>query len=186
MSPEFGSTCAIFPVDAETLRYLEFSGRPKELIELVEAYAKEQRLWHDEDSEEPTFTETLGLDLATVVPSIAGPKRPQDRVSLTESKTAFGIALAGFLPDDDGEDEALAGSFPASDPVSTHVRDGVGREPLGGVGGAQVAERAPIHAPVTLADGTETWLDHGHVVIAAITSCTNTSNPSVMLGRSCG
>jgi aconitate hydratase len=80
MSPEFGSTCAIFPIDAETLRYLEFSGRPNELIELVEAYAKEQGLWHDEDSDEPTFTEKLELDLSTVVPSIAGPKRPQDRV----------------------------------------------------------------------------------------------------------
>ena len=86
MSPEFGSTCAIFPIDAETLHYLEFSGRPPELIELVEAYAREQGLWHDENSEEPTFTETLELDLATVVPSIAGPKRPQDRVSLTEAK----------------------------------------------------------------------------------------------------
>ncbi len=86
MSPEFGSTCAIFPIDAETLRYLEFSGRPKELIELVEAYAREQGLWHDEDSEEPTFSDTLELDLGDVVPSIAGPKRPQDRVSLTESK----------------------------------------------------------------------------------------------------
>src|SRR3954467_4518159 len=89
MSPEFGSTCAIFPIDQETLRYLEFSGRPKELIELVEAYAKEQGLWHDADSEEPTFTDTLELDLSQVVPSLAGPKRPQDRLSLTESKAAF-------------------------------------------------------------------------------------------------
>ena len=182
MSPEFGCTCAIFPVDAETLRYLEFSGRPGELIELVEAYAKEQALWHDEDSEEPTFTEQLELDLADVVPSIAGPKRPQDRVSLTESKHAFRMALAGYLPEQDPEDEAVAESFPASDPVATHVPDGNGHEPVGGTGGVQVAERTRASVPVTLGDGTETELDHGHVVIAAITSCTNTSNPSVMIG----
>jgi aconitate hydratase len=182
MSPEFGSTCAIFPVDAETLRYLAFSGRPPELIELVEAYSKEQGLWHDEDSEEPTFSDTLELDLSTVVPSIAGPKRPQDRVSLTESKAAFRMALEGYLPDENQEDEAVSESFPASDPVSTHVPDGVGDEPTGGTGGAQVAERTSTSTPVTLADGTQTELDHGHVVIAAITSCTNTSNPSVMLG----
>jgi aconitate hydratase len=182
MSPEFGSTCAIFPIDAETLRYLEFSGRPAELIELVEAYAKEQGLWHDENSEEPTYTEQLELDLSTVVPSIAGPKRPQDRVSLTDAKTAFSIAVEGYLPDDSEEDEALEESFPASDPVSTHHANGIGHEPSPHAGAAQVAERKRTHASVTLADGTETELDHGHVVIAAITSCTNTSNPSVMLG----
>ena len=182
MSPEFGSTCAIFPIDAETLRYLEFSGRPKELIDLVEAYAKEQALWHDEDSEEPTFTDRLELDLSTVVPSIAGPKRPQDRVSLTESKPAFRMALGGYLPDEDLEDESLAESFPASDSVATHVPNGAGHGPSGGTGGTQVAERRARRVGVTLEDGTETELDHGHVVIAAITSCTNTSNPSVMLG----
>ena len=182
MSPEFGSTCAIFPIDAETLRYLEFSGRPPELIALVEAYAKEQGLWHDEDSEEPTFSDELELDLGTVVPSIAGPKRPQDRVSLTESKSGFRMALEGYLPDEDAEDEAVSESFPASDPVSTHVPNGAGHEPQGGTGGAQVAERSSTRVPVTLEDGTDTELDHGHVVIAAITSCTNTSNPSVMLG----
>jgi aconitate hydratase len=182
MSPEFGSTCAIFPIDAETLRYLEFSGRPKELIELVEAYSREQGLWHDENSESPTFSDEIELDLSTVVPSIAGPKRPQDRVSLTDSKPGFRRALAGFLPEDDAEDEAIAESFPASDPVSSHVPNGAGHEPFGDTGGASVAERKRTHAPVTLADGTETELDHGHVVIAAITSCTNTSNPSVMLG----
>ena len=110
MSPEFGSTCAIFPIDAETMRYLEFTGRPQEQIELVEAYAKEQGLWHDEDSEEPTYSDKIELDLAEVVPSIAGPKRPQDRVSLTESKAAFRMALDGMLPDDDEEDESLAES----------------------------------------------------------------------------
>ncbi len=190
MSPEFGSTCAIFPIDAETLRYLEFSGRPRELIELVEAYAKEQGLWHDSDSEEPTYSDQIELDLADVVPSIAGPKRPQDRVSLTESKAAFRMALDDVLPEpddddadgEDGEDESLAGSFPASDPVSTHVLNGDGHRPHGGTGGTQVADRRTAQVPVTLADGTETELDHGHVVIAAITSCTNTSNPSVMIG----
>jgi aconitate hydratase len=202
MSPEFGSTCAIFPIDAETLHYLEFSGRPNELIELVEAYASEQGLWHDEDSGEPTYSDQIELDLGDVVPSIAGPRRPQDRVSLTESKAAFRMALDGILPEDDDEDDALAGSFPASDPVSTHVPNGPSHEPGSGTGGTQpddtsaaqsseaggragrmlVAERKHTDAPVTLADGTETELDHGHVVIAAITSCTNTSNPSVMLG----
>src|SRR6201999_4064515 len=117
MSPEFGSTCAIFPIDAETLRYLEFSGRRPEQIALVEAYAKEQGLWHDETAEEPTFSDTIELDLSEVVPSIAGPKRPQDRVSLTESKSAFRMALDDLLPDadDDDIDEGDEESFPASD-----------------------------------------------------------------------
>jgi aconitate hydratase len=187
MSPEFGSTCAIFPIDAETLRYLEFSGRPKEQIALVEAYAKEQGLWHDESSEEPTYSDHIELDLAEVVPSIAGPKRPQDRVSLTESRDAFRMALDDLLPDEDEDedgdiDEADDESFPASDaPASNGSRDH-GQAPHGGTGGAQVADRRHVSAPVTLEDGTETELDHGHVVIAAITSCTNTSNPSVMLG----
>src|SRR3984885_14852278 len=106
MSPEFGSTCAIFPIDQETLRYLEFSGRPADQIALVEAYAKEQGLWHDEHSEEPTFSDHIELDLADVVPSIAGPKRPQDRVSPTGSRDAFRLALEDVLPDnDDSEDE---------------------------------------------------------------------------------
>ncbi len=180
MSPEFGSTCAIFPIDAETLRYMEFSGRPQGQIELVEAYAKEQGLWHDEDSEEPTFSEQLELDLSTVVPSVAGPKRPQDRVALTDSKQGFREALAGYVPEDDDENGAIADSFPASDPVSTHRPDPP--EPPARQGGARVAERGRTSVEVTLADGTDTELDHGHVVIAAITSCTNTSNPSVMLG----
>ena len=189
MSPEFGSTCAIFPIDAETLRYLEFSGRPAEQVMLVEAYAREQGLWHDEDSEEPTFSDTIELDLGSVVPSIAGPKRPQDRVSLTESKSAFRMALEGLLPDEEENDEADEESFPASDAPATNGTRDHGEAPHGGHGGAhhpgdgaQVADRPSTHTPVTLADGTETELDHGHVVIAAITSCTNTSNPSVMLG----
>ncbi|HWF36863.1 MAG TPA: aconitate hydratase [Solirubrobacteraceae bacterium] len=182
MSPEFGSTCAIFPIDEETLRYLEFSGRPKELIELVEVYAKAQGLWHDESSEEPTYTDTIELDLSEVVPSIAGPKRPQDRVSLTEAKAAFRDALEGYLPDDSEEDEAIGESFPASDPVASHRPNGIGHEPGHRGTPAQVAETRSATVPVTLADGTETELHHGHVVIAAITSCTNTSNPSVMVG----
>jgi aconitate hydratase len=165
MSPEFGSTCAIFPIDAETLRYLEFSGRPQQQIALVEAYAKANGLWHDENSEEPTYSDVLQLDLSTVVPSIAGPKRPQDRVPLTNASQAFEQAVQDYLPANGEEDEALADSFPASDPVSTHVNGGVSTK-----------------AKLTLADGTETELDNGYVVIAAITSCTNTSNPSVMLG----
>ena len=165
MSPEFGSTCAIFPIDEETLRYLEFSGRPHEQIELVEAYAKANGMWHDEHSEEPIYTDTLRLDLATVVPSIAGPKRPQDRVPLSISKQAYAHAVQDYLPNESIEDEALAESFPASDPVATHTNGGVS-----------------VKTKLTLADGTETELDNGHVVIAAITSCTNTSNPSVMIG----
>jgi aconitate hydratase len=186
MSPEFGSTCAMFPIDAETLRYLEFSGREKERIEIVEAYAREQGLWHDENSEEPTYSETLELDLGDVVPSLAGPKRPQDRVSLTESKASFRMSLDGFIPEADECDEPLEETFPASDPTAPHERttprERHGEEAGAGTGGVQVADRVSVKAQVTLADGTETELDHGHVVIAAITSCTNTSNPSVMLG----
>ncbi|WP_249010952.1 aconitate hydratase AcnA [Conexibacter sp. DBS9H8] len=174
MSPEFGSTCAIFPIDAETLRYLEFSGRPAEQIALVEAYARANGLFHDEDSEEPTFTDTLELDLGTVVPSIAGPKRPQDRIPLTEAKHAFSESVGAYVSTN-GQDEAEADSFPASDPVSTPAS-----APSGGPASTRGATGTAT--PVRLADGTETSLDNGHVVIAAITSCTNTSNPSVMLG----
>jgi aconitate hydratase len=186
MSPEFGSTCAIFPIDAETLRYLEFSGRSKERIEIVEAYARAQGLWHDADSEEPTYSETLELDLGDVVPSLAGPKRPQDRVSLTEAKAAFRLALEDLLPEPPhytSVDEEVDESFPASDAPGHNGGNGEdGSEPVqNGPGGLQVAEREGADVAVTLADGTETTLDHGHVVIAAITSCTNTSNPSVML-----
>jgi aconitate hydratase len=193
MSPEFGSTCAVFPIDAETLRYLEFSGRPAERIALVEAYARAQGMWYDEHTEEPAFSETIELDLADVVPSLAGPRRPQDRVSLTEAKGSFRLALDGFLPDGDGDDEGSdegAFTFPASDPTGEqspehgwgHHAHALHAASVGaGTGGLQVAERTARPTPVRLADGTETELDHGHVVIAAITSCTNTSNPSVML-----
>jgi aconitate hydratase len=168
MSPEYGATCGIFPVDAETLRYLEFSGRPKELIALVEAYTREQGLFHDEDTEESTYSDTLELDLSTVEPSLAGPKRPQDRVPLRVADVAFRQAFE----EDTGEeyvgyDEAGAESFPASDPPAHENGNGAPR--------TAVAERPPT-------DATDYDLRHGRVVIAAITSCTNTSNPSVMLG----
>jgi aconitate hydratase len=192
MSPEFGSTCAIFPVDRETLRYLAFSGRPKELIELVEAYAKEQGLWHDEDAEEPTFSDTVELDLGDVEPSLAGPKRPQDRVPLHGAKDAFRGALADLVGQDveeeiaHGHDEAIADTFPASDPPANGApgHDPDPHEPVSApavAAGTVIAEHSETAAEVTL-DGETFKLDHGHVVIAAITSCTNTSNPSVMLG----
>jgi aconitate hydratase len=190
MSPEFGSTCAIFPVDAETLRYLEFTGRPTEVIELVDAYAREQGLFHDADSEDPTFSDTLALDLSDVEPSIAGPKRPQDRIALSGAKAAFLEAMEEFDPgaaeDLDGEDEASAESFPASDPPSAAPGNASSRpRPAGGQGRTAApvaAQRTRDAIQVTLEDGTECELDHGYVVIAAITSCTNTSNPSVMVG----
>ncbi len=189
MSPEFGSTCAIFPIDEETIRYLRFTGRDEQQVALVEAYAREQGLWHDENAEEPTFTEVLELDLSTVVPSIAGPKRPQDRIELSNAQSAFREALKGYLPESDGEDEALEDTFPASDPTTSQQPEN-GDAPRHGhdhphgapATAATAVKTGGKSVPVTLADGTETTLDHGHVVIAAITSCTNTSNPSVMLG----
>ena len=191
MSPEFGSTCAIFPIDAETLRYLEFSGRSPEHVERVETYAKAQGLWHDADAEEPTYSETLELDLGEVVPSLAGPKRPQDRVSLTEAKASFRMALEDTGSPDDGRTprptSSREESFPASDPPGHERRLGA-RPPAraapagAATGGVAGRRRVSETVPLTLADGTETELDHGHVVIAAITSCTNTSNPSVMIG----
>jgi aconitate hydratase len=187
MSPEFGSTCAIFPVDAETLRYLEFTGRSTEAIELVDAYAREQGMFHERDSEEPTFSETLELDLGDVVPSIAGPKRPQDRVALSDAKAAFLEALEEFDPEAAEElehhDEAVAESFPASDPPADDHNGSSGTPRRRGRSGAAVAERETKDAvAVKLSDGTEFDLDHGMVVVAAITSCTNTSNPTVMVG----
>jgi aconitate hydratase len=191
MSPEFGSTCAIFPIDRETLRYMAFTGRPKELIDLTEAYAKEQGLWHDEDSEEPTFTDVVELDLSTVEPSLAGPKRPQDRIALSGAKDSFRGALGELLGEGAEEvvsahDEAVAETFPASDPTSEQspAHNGVQERevPASAIAaGAVIAERSSTSASVTM-DGETFDLDHGHVVIAAITSCTNTSNPSVMLG----
>jgi aconitate hydratase len=167
MSPEFGSTCAIFPIDDETLTYLRLTGRPVEQVALVEAYAREQGLWHEPTAGRGTtskYSQQLELDLSTVVPSIAGPKRPQDRVALTDAKQSFRDALGAYvhLP---SLDNGIADTFPASDPVS---------------GGLDERPFSPVE--VTLEDGTVTRVDHGSVVIAAITSCTNTSNPFVMVG----
>jgi aconitate hydratase len=186
MSPEFGSTCAIFPVDAETLRYLEFTGRPTEQIELVDAYTREQGLFHDDDSEEPTYSDTLELDLGDVEPSIAGPKRPQDRISLTEAKPAFLEAMQEWSPDAGEEltnirDQAIDESFPASDPPAED-HDGENGKPRHAVTTAEAPAKTSDSVAVQLEDGQTVELDHGMVVIAAITSCTNTSNPSVMLG----
>jgi aconitate hydratase A / 2-methylisocitrate dehydratase len=175
MSPEYGSTCAIFPIDDETLRYLRFTGRPDEQVALVEAYAKTNGLWHD-PGVEPQFSEALELDLSTVEPSLAGPKRPQDRVPLASAKAMFRDTLGAFTPSiQDAQDEAEDESFPASDVPSFSPAATVPSAAKGANG------RTSHPTPVTLGDGTEAVLDHGAVVIAAITSCTNTSNPSVMV-----
>src|SRR5450755_1578100 len=166
MSPEFGSTCAIFPIDQHTLDYLTLTGRPREQLDLVEAYAREQGLWYDPQARhhDVRYSEELSLDLSTVVPSIAGPKRPQDRIALADAKNAFRDVLPNYVAET-SLDNGLDDTFPASDPVAPG--DGT---------------RASHHVQVTLEDGTRTSVDHGSVVIAAITSCTNTSNPSVMIG----
>ncbi len=143
MSPEYGSTCAIFPIDQETLRYLRFTGRSEEQVQLVEAYAKEQGMWHD-PTNEPVYSQRVELDLSTVEPSLAGPARPQDRVPLRRSKAAF-------------------------------------RESLPKILGKETPEDAPARVPVASGGPTGFDLGHGDVVIAAITSCTNTSNPDVMI-----
>ncbi len=189
MSPEFGSTCAIFPVDAETLRYLDLTGRPTETIELVDAYSRAQGMFHHESSPDPVFSDLLELDLGEVVPSIAGPKRPQDRVPLTQAKESFLEAMREFDPEaakqmGNGRDEAIEESFPASDPPAEDHDDERGR-PRPALSGAPVATTtygSGDAIQVKMADGGVAELDHGRVVIAAITSCTNTSNPSVMVG----
>jgi aconitate hydratase len=190
MSPEYGSTIAVFPVDQETLDYLRFTGRSEDQIALVEAYTKEQGLWHDatstEAGNEPRFSEHIELDLATVVPSLAGPKRPQDRISLSDAKDGFRGVLSEYVDQhetgEEGYDEAAAESFPASDPPSYHGDNG-SKPPRGKVSAAVGAEGRPSRpVRVKLEDGTEFEIDHGAVAIAAITSCTNTSNPSVMIG----
>jgi len=189
MSPEYGATCGIFPVDKETLRYLEFTGRPKELVALVERYTKEQGLFHEEGAEEATYSDTLELDLSTVEPSLAGPKRPQDRVALSEAAESYHVALNEMVSSGNGKptngtpDEASWESFPASDPPAPGSRMEAEGDPNPHPGPpTAVAEADPAHAVVKTEDGQEFELGHGAVVIAAITSCTNTSNPSVMLG----
>ncbi|WP_062517949.1 aconitate hydratase AcnA [Demequina gelatinilytica] len=181
MSPEFGSTAAIFPIDEVTVDYLRLTGRSAEQVALVEAYCKEQGLWHD-PSREAAYSEYLELDLSTVVPSIAGPKRPQDRIELTDAKASFGRSILDYAQHEEmhGLDESVEETFPASDPIAAEAHAGEADAPAHGSSTA-VKTRPHKHAPVTLADGTETALDHGAVVIASITSCTNTSNPSVML-----
>ena len=187
MSPEYGSTCAIFPIDAETLRYLKFTGRSEDRIALVEAYAKEQGMWHDPTAE-PDYSERLELDLSTVVPSLAGPKRPQDRVALSDAKASFRNVLGGYVQaggENGSLDEASAESFPASDPVSIdheHASDKPAEIVTVASAAAGAHGRISNKATVTLDDGTVCVIDHGAVVIAAITSCTNTSNPFVMIG----
>ena len=186
MSPEFGSTCAIFPIDDETVRYLKLTGRSDAQLELVEAYAKEQGLWHD-PSREAVYSETLELDLSTVVPSIAGPKRPQDRIELSDAKPAFRKAIHDYTDDTVGEmpldklDRAVDDTFPASDVPALSFADD--EDPPVVFSAAQGSEGRPTKPTKVMSESRgEFLLDHGAVVISSITSCTNTSNPSVMLG----
>ncbi|WP_083968802.1 aconitate hydratase [Janibacter melonis] len=184
MSPEFGSTCAIFPIDDVTMDYLRLTGRPQEQLDLVEAYAKEQGMWLDA-SVEARYSERLELDLSTVVPSIAGPKRPQDRISLTEAKPQFRKDLRNYVVEGNGIDKSavdaeLAETFPASDAPSHDAREEsqeAGRPTHSG-GAADGRSSNPVQVSI---DGQDVTIDHGHVAIASITSCTNTSNPSVMM-----
>ncbi|MCU1536499.1 MAG: acnA [Humibacillus sp.] len=181
MSPEFGSTCAIFPIDDVTLDYLRLTGRSDESVALVEAYAKEQGMWltAGPDQPEARYSEYLELDLSTVVPSIAGPKRPQDRIELTNAKDAFRKVLPTYVAHEEG-DAGAASSFPASDPSPQGAVDGAnGGERPADTGGT--SGRPSKKVSVTDSTGREFEIDHGIVSIASITSCTNTSNPSVMM-----
>jgi aconitate hydratase len=193
MSPEFGSTAAMFPIDDVTLDYLRLTGRSEEQVALVEAYAKRQSLWHD-PAKEPAYSEYIELDLSTVVPSIAGPRRPQDRIELSQAKEQFEHDLADYatVGAHSRMDEAVEGTFPASDPIGftpqdettahEHAEDGASHQHQ--FAAAEHISFAPSHAsnPVKVKGAAgEFTLDHGAVAIAAITSCTNTSNPSVML-----
>jgi aconitate hydratase len=213
MSPEFGATCTFFPVDTETIRYLRGTGRDEELVELVEAYSKEQGLWRTDESPEPRFSETLDLDLESVEASLAGPRRPQDRVALDDMQPSFRQALAEMVDPDhpllgngyeDAYDQADEESFPASDTpnpdihtsedtesfpasdtpagVSGVTDEGAADPTSGGEPENGKPEAEPTGAITVTVDGEELHLRHGSAVIAAITSCTNTSNPSVMMG----
>ncbi len=185
MSPEFGSTAAIFPIDEVTIEYLKMTGRSEEQLALVEAYAKEQGMWHD-PKREPKYSEYIELDLSDVVASIAGPKRPQDRIALTDAKSAFRKDIHNYVGDEHQEtphsklDEAVEETFPASDPASSLAfADDDAVVPSAAVG----ADGRPTNPVEVKSDERgEFIVDHGAVVIAAITSCTNTSNPEVMLG----
>jgi aconitate hydratase len=185
MSPEFGSTAAIFPIDDETIKYLKLTGRSEQQLALVEAYAKEQGLWLDPKAE-PDFSEKLELDLSTVVPSIAGPKRPQDRIVLAEAAQQFAKDVLNYVEAPVAQqtaaspvDEASAESFPASDaPAYGSQENGAGApQHADGTGAAVPSNPVTVTAP----DGSTYEIDHGAVTVAAITSCTNTSNPYVMV-----
>jgi len=181
MSPEFGATATLFPIDDETLRYLRMTGRSAETVDRVEAYAKAQGLFRTDASVEPRFNESLGLDLASVEPSVAGPRRPQDRVPLTNLRQSFRAAFADGLEVHRLVDEASEESFPASDPPSFSAQPPVEDRPMAP---AQATPDYPEveYKPVSVEmDGAGFELRSGAVVIAAITSCTNTSNPSVMV-----
>src|SRR5205823_5869167 len=177
MSPEYGATCGFFPVDEQTIEYLRLTGRGEERIALVKTYCKENLLWHDA-SREPTYTQVVELDLGDVVPSLAGPRRPQDRVPLSAAKESFIEALGTFgVGYGNGTyDKEIADSFPASDPPTG---DGLHEDTEPSPVATATATAEHRRVPVRDADY---YLDHGSVVIAAITSCTNTSNPQVMVG----
>jgi aconitate hydratase len=175
MAPEYGATCGIFPVDAETLRYLRLTGRPEEQIQLVEAYYKEQGLFHTPDAQEAEYSQTIALDLSTVQPSVAGPRRPQDRVLLSEAGASFRHqlpSLLGPMANKNGERQVIRWESEGGHP-SLH-------------GNLESPEGEPEKGPITTVKerfnvDVDPYLDHGSIVIAAITSCTNTSNPSVMV-----
>ncbi len=184
MSPEFGSTAAIFPIDEVTIDYLKMTGRSEEQLALVEAYAKEQGMWHDPERE-PKYSEYIELDLGDVVASIAGPKRPQDRIALTDAKTAFRKDIHNYveenLPAEHTKlDEAVEESFPASDPAVLSFADNGTADVASAAVGAEGRPSKPVAVKST--ERGDCVIDHGAVVIAAITSCTNTSNPEVMIG----
>jgi aconitate hydratase len=181
MSPEYGATCGFFPVDEQTLTYLRLTGRSEERIALVETYCKENMLWHTPD-ETAAYSEVVRLDLSTVEPSLAGPRRPQDRIPLSHAKTAFLDSLGTFGIGETGltngsSDKAVADTFPASDPTKEQVP---GATPEPEPNSVPVAVATPHHHRVAV-EGTDYEIEHGSVVITAITSCTNTSNPQVMV-----